>query len=86
MNNIETVRNFVIEEFLPGTNPAELGVEDDLLNSGVLDSLGLLKMIAWIESTFDVPIGDTDLDPDNFSSLAAIDGFITSARQGAPTV
>ncbi len=85
MNTIITVRNFIVEEFLPGTAPEELGEHDDLLNSGVLDSLGLLKMIVWIETTFDVPIGDTDLDPDNFSSLAAIDGFITSSRQAAAT-
>lgn len=41
----------------------------------------MLKLIAWVEDRFELPIGDTDLDPDNFRSVAAIDAFIAGARR-----
>ncbi|GGZ97864.1 phosphopantetheine-binding protein [Streptomyces subrutilus] len=83
MSNIDTIKNFVITEFLPGTPAAELAVEHDLLNDGVIDSLGVLKLIAWVEDRFELAIGDEDLDPNNFRSVEAIDTFITHARRTA---
>lgn len=79
MNNTDAIRNYVIEEFLPGTNPQEIHSEMDLLNSGIIDSLGLLKMIAWLETSFEVTVGDEDLDPENFRSLDSMDRFISAS-------
>lgn len=86
MNNTDAIRNYVIEEFLPGTDPQEITAEMDLLNSGIIDSLGLLKMIAWIETTFAVTVGDQDLDPENFRSLDSMDRFIGAASQNRTAV
>ncbi|MFF1556354.1 phosphopantetheine-binding protein [Streptomyces sp. NPDC058279] len=83
MSNVDTIKNFVISEFLPGTAPAELAVDHDLLNDGVIDSLGVLKLIAWVEDRFELGVGDADLDPENFRSVQAIDHFITHARAAA---
>lgn len=80
MNTIDEIRSYVIEEFLPGTDPQEIPVDMDLLNSGIIDSLGLLKMIAWIETTFEVAVGDEDLDPENFRSLGTMGRFVGAAR------
>jgi len=79
MNTIDAIRSYVIEEFLPGTDPQEIPADMDLLNSGIIDSLGLLKMIAWIETTFAVTVGDEDLDPENFRSLDSMDRFIRTS-------
>jgi acyl carrier protein len=76
MSHVDTIKRFVIEEFLPDVSAGELNVDHDLLESGVIDSLGLLKLIAWIEERFELSVHDTDLDPDNFHSVAAIDSFI----------
>ncbi|MFJ6619888.1 acyl carrier protein [Kitasatospora sp. NPDC091335] len=83
MSNIDTIKNFIITEFLPGTAADELSTDHDLLNDGVIDSLGVLKLIAWVEDRFELVIGDTDLNPDNFRSVAAIDAFITESRRTA---
>ncbi|MFE6839578.1 phosphopantetheine-binding protein [Streptomyces sp. NPDC057705] len=83
MSNIDTIKNFVITEFLPGTAAAELAVDHDLLNDGVIDSLGVLKLIAWVEDRFELAVGDADLDPNNFRSVEAIDTFIDQARRTA---
>ncbi len=81
MNRIEVITTFITDEFLPGADPAELPADYDLLATGVVDSLGLLKVIAWIEDRFEVAIDDLELDPDGFRTVAAIDAFVARATQ-----
>lgn len=81
MSHVDMIKRFVIEEFLPDVSVAELSVDHDLLETGVIDSLGLLKVIAWIEERFELSVHDTDLDPANFHSVAAIDLFIEDASK-----
>ncbi len=80
-NTVTTIRRFVLEEFLPGARPEELHDSADLLATGVMDSLGVLKLIAWVEHEFAVPVADRDLDPDNFRSVQAVASFVEVARQ-----
>lgn len=83
MTHIEKIERFVLEEFLPDVPAGELGPDHDLLADGVIDSLGLLKLIAWVEDEFALAVDDTALDPDNFRSIAAIDAFVTRAASSA---
>ncbi|MEW1893009.1 acyl carrier protein [Streptomyces sp. NPDC048567] len=82
MSNTATIKQFLIEEFLPDLTQDELADDQDLLSSGAIDSLGLLKLIAWVEDRFGLAVDDTDLDPNNFRSVNAIDTFVATARQG----
>ena len=84
MSYTDVIKQFVIDEFLPDVSAADLDVEHDLLAGGVIDSLGLLKLIAWVEQRFDLLVHDTDLNPDNFRSVQAIDKFVEAA--GAQSV
>ncbi len=83
MSHIEKIKRFVLEEFLPDVAPEELAPDHDLLADGVIDSLGLLKLIAWVEDEFALAVDDTALDPDNFRSVAAIDAFVARANASA---
>lgn len=83
MSNIDTIKRFLIEEFLPDVSASDIDVEHDLLADGVIDSLGVLKLIAWLEERFTLAVSDTELDPDNFRSVAAIEQFITDSRKPA---
>lgn len=76
MSNADVIKKFVIDEFLPDVSAAELEADYDLLADGVIDSLGLLKLIAWVEDHFQLAVHDTDLDPNNFRSVSAIDTFV----------
>lgn len=82
MSNTATIKQFLIEEFLPDLTQDQLADDQDLLSSGAIDSLGLLKLIAWVEDRFGLAVDDTDLDPNNFRSVTAIDAFVAHARQG----
>jgi acyl carrier protein len=79
MSHADTIKRFVIDEFLPDVSAADLDVDHDLLAGGVIDSLGLLKLIAWVEQHFDLTVQDDDLNPDNFRSVNAIDKFVEAA-------
>ena len=84
---IETsVRRFLAEEIL--FEEAQATVDDDrpLLN-GVLDSLGLMQLVAYLEDTFDVTIDDQEMVADNFRTVSSIAALIRSKMAGrAPAV
>ena len=83
MSHVDTIKQFVIDEFLPDVSVNELDADHDLLADGVIDSLGLLKLIAWLEDRFELNVDDTALDPDNFRTVAAIDAFVAGATSAA---
>ncbi len=85
MSNTKTIKQFVLDEFLPDVTDDDLTTDYDLVATGVIDSLGLLKLIAWLEERFELPIDDIELDPDSFRTIDAIDAFIMRA-QPATTV
>ncbi|MDG4762658.1 phosphopantetheine-binding protein [Solwaraspora sp. WMMD406] len=76
MKHEGVIKSFLISEFMPDVTASELANDYDLLANGVIDSLGLLKLIAWIETEFDVTVDDAALDPDNFRTVDAIDAFL----------
>jgi acyl carrier protein len=82
MTHSQAIRQFVLDEFLPDVPSDELTTDYDLVAAGVIDSLGLLKLIAWLEDRFRLPIDDIDLDPDDLRSIGAIDAFVTTATAG----
>lgn len=81
MSNIETIKKFIINEFLPDVSPDELSNDDDLLSDSVIDSIGTLKLIAWVEDHFELTVEDTEMNPDNFRSVNSIDTFITEEQK-----
>lgn len=80
MSHIPTIKQFVLDEFLPDVTGDDLTNDYDLVATGVIDSLGLLKLIAWLEERFELPTDDIELDPDSFRTIDAIDAFIARAQ------
>jgi acyl carrier protein len=73
-----TIRTFVIERLAPAVGLSSLGDEDDLIDSGVVDSLGIFQLIAFLEERFGIKIGDEEITPENFGTVAAIDRLVSS--------
>ncbi|MEV7780734.1 acyl carrier protein [Kitasatospora sp. NPDC088351] len=84
MKHAAVVKQFIIEEFLPDVGASELDPDYDLVDGGVIDSLGLLKTMAWLEDRFDLCVEDLDLDPDSFRSVGSISRFIEHAQLCRP--
>ena len=74
------LRAFVQENFLYAMPNFELGDDDLLMEKGVIDSMGVAEMIAFVESEFGVVTSDDEVSEANFGSLSAISRFIR-ARQ-----
>jgi acyl carrier protein len=71
----QEIRNHIIETFLFGQDD---GLADDssFLDKGILDSTGVLELIAHLESTYGIKVSDDELLPDNLDSINAICAFI----------
>jgi acyl carrier protein len=79
----QKIKEFIVEEFMPDVPAEELEDDFDLLTGGVVDSLGLLKVVAWLEDEFDIAVDDSELGPDSFRTVAAIKAYVDSARETA---
>ncbi len=80
----DTVANYVCIEILFNDKDRMPGPDDPLLGAGgVVDSFGLHNLIVFIESTFGIEVGDLDIVPENFQTLAALAAFIERKQQGA---
>ena len=76
----ETVKQFILREFLPGEDPDELTDSTPLINSGILDSLATLKLSTFLEQEFDIQMEAHELDEDHIGSIAAIEELVKSKR------
>ena len=80
---METVINdYISRELVP--DPALLPLANDilLLDSGILDSLSLLRLVVFLEERFDITMGDADVLPENFASVDAICAYLRARELG----
>jgi|GraSoiStandDraft_10_1057309.scaffolds.fasta_scaffold597350_2 acyl carrier protein len=76
MDEVKTkLRHFIDQEVLFGEGTV---ADDQDLLGGVLDSLALLQFVEYIEGEFDIQVNDEDMVPDNFRSIDAVAGYVTS--------
>jgi acyl carrier protein len=82
-NNLDTIREFVAQHFLPDVDPAEIAGDFDLIESGTVDSLGLLRLISWLADHYELSLDEIVITPDQFRTIQAIDNFVIVARDKA---
>jgi len=81
MDNIrQQVRQFILENFLPGEDPKNLTDETELKESGILDSLSTLKLVTYLEQTFGVELEAADLGAANLSTITNIERLVNSKK------
>ena len=83
MNNETAIERFILDDLLIGEDRTSLDPDESLISSGVLDSLALLRLIAFIEEQFGVTVEDDEVVPDNFETVNTIRSFIERKRTGA---
>jgi acyl carrier protein len=79
----ERIRDFLIDEANWDGSRAELTDELPLIENHVIDSMLLLRMVAWMESEYGISIGDADVVPSNFGSIERISKLIASKLEQA---
>lgn len=76
------LRRFIVENFLFGRE-MDFSDDDSFLERGIIDSTGVLELIAWLESRWQVKVGDDELLPENLDSVNRVAHFVERKRQGA---
>ncbi len=71
----QRIREFLYEENLKDTFE-NLTSQDSLLEMGIIDSVKMIELVAFIEKEFGIQVDEEDLIPENFDNLEAITGYI----------
>ncbi|MBU1699696.1 MAG: acyl carrier protein [Candidatus Eisenbacteria bacterium] len=71
----EKVRNFITESFYV-VDEMKLNDDSSLLEKGVVDSTGILEVIAFLEEKFSLQVEENEMVADNFDSISSITHFI----------
>jgi len=75
-----TVKNFVLNEFLPGEDPAALTDITALVTTGILDSIAVLKVVTFLENQFGITIEPHEAVVENLNTLSDIGRFVISKK------
>ncbi len=77
MDRTKELTSFVESELAKGRK-SNIQPDDDLLSEGVIDSLGILQLVSFVEDKFNIQIDDEDVVLENFQSIAALNNFLSS--------
>lgn len=79
------VRRFIEDNFLFREDRTSLSATESLLEAGLIDSTGILELVAFLEESFELEVADADLVPANFDSIEAIVAYVERVRTSAPS-
>ena len=78
------INDYISRELVQDATLLPLGNATSLLETGVLDSLSLLRLVVFIQERFGITVDDVDLVPEHFDSVEAICAYLRSrAGEGA---
>jgi acyl carrier protein len=77
----EILRQFIRQELLAHQDSAEIHDEDNLLESGMIDSLGIMRLVAFVEEKFGMKVAYEDITIDNFQSIDAIFAYVAAREE-----
>jgi len=69
------IREFILQKF-PLARKRKVANGDNLLESGIIDSLGVLEIVTFLQQEFSVAVADEDLTPENFHSIECMARFV----------
>ncbi len=72
------INEFISKELVQDTAVLPLGNDTSLLETGVLDSLSLLRLVVFIQGRFGIVVNDVDLVPENFNTVDTICAYLRS--------
>lgn len=73
----ESIRNFILEKF-PLARKRGVQFDDNLLESGIIDSLGILDLVNFLEQSLGIILSDEELIPENFQTIERLSVFVQS--------
>ena len=75
------IKEFIKTEVNPDCNLEGLGDDEPLVDSGIIDSLGILKIMAFLDEEFGVDLSDQQITPDNFKNITSICSLVEKNKK-----
>lgn len=75
------IRAFIVSNFLFGREDDDVAADQSFLESGIIDSTGLLELVSFVEERFGISVGDRELVPENLDSLRNISAYVARKVQ-----
>ena len=79
----ETIRNFIIENYIFDPQSGGLDNAQSFLETGIIDSTGMLELVSFIEENYNIKMEDEELIPANLDSVNNVVGYIGRKLEGA---
>jgi acyl carrier protein len=76
MNNQDIISKFILDNFLKVDTGKTLLDDTSFLDEGIIDSVGVLELVAFLEETFGFRVEDEELIPENLDSLVKITAYV----------
>ena len=77
----QELRQFVSDNFLFGKTNGTVGDDDSFLEKGIIDSTGVLELVAFLEERYGIKVEDRDLVPENLDSISNLTRFLQRQLQ-----
>ena len=79
----DRIRDYIVENFLFGDQGPLKSDEQSLLDSGIIDSVGVMELVSYLEGEHGLQIQDEELMPENLDSVANLAAFIRRKQAAA---
>jgi len=79
----DRIRNYIVENFLFGETGPLTSDAVSLLDSGIIDSTGVMELIAFLEGDLGLTVDDEELVPENLDSIANLVAFVQRKQSAA---
>jgi acyl carrier protein len=79
----EIIRSFILAEFLPGESASNLKDDTPLRANGIIDSLGMIKLMSFLEQRFGIEVATRELKGGRFDRIESIAAFVNEKRSTA---
>ena len=76
METREQIKNYIAETFLFSDDGFNMSDDVSFLDEGIIDSMGVLELIMFVEETFGISVEDDDIKPENFDSVNKLYEYI----------
>lgn len=80
MSEEQSIRKYILENFLFTDDDSELNNSDSFLDSGIIDSTGILEVISFLEENFGIKVEDDEMVPENLDSVDNILAYLASKK------
>lgn len=72
----DKIKKYIAENFLFSSNGFNLDDDESFLEAGVVDSLGVVELVSFVEENYKISVPDDDIVPDNFDSVDNLAAYI----------